>query len=478
MGHATHFLQRLDRVSDGQVELALTLYRDQELLREVLSRADAPEDAERLAISLDDPREGPFIVVTREGRFVTCLGAGMLVSGLPIVTRERLDAAAARVERMREQLDRVRGLRESGADGEAALAFRRMQQQGPRFAREDAETLLRVQPIIEPECMVRFADLNVALLEIQPIVASMRLDAPQRLDKRAKELLLAFGDGAWSLAHLIVLLRAPSLRALYERVEDEDDERTAMMDTLARATFRWGTFTHMSRGLWFAAGAGKRGLASIKGSTPADMGGGAYREMALTTIALASDKLRAEAQKALSARKGPTEEELRTKDPMVTLRAMFASIGHAAIDNRETAERYHLGWGQHFMARVVARRGEVSEEEVEAIPEDVARAAFFSRELSLFGSLASLEAAHELTWGLPWLARASPAELFLPAEWARRVLPPRSVQAVARWFRPYAEHHGLLPVRRAPRRAEVSPGRNAPCPCGSGKKYKRCCARS
>jgi uncharacterized protein len=29
-----------------------------------------------------------------------------------------------------------------------------------------------------------------------------------------------------------------------------------------------------------------------------------------------------------------------------------------------------------------------------------------------------------------------------------------------------------------PARASVSPGRNDPCPCGSGKKYKRCCGRS
>jgi SWIM/SEC-C metal-binding protein len=27
----------------------------------------------------------------------------------------------------------------------------------------------------------------------------------------------------------------------------------------------------------------------------------------------------------------------------------------------------------------------------------------------------------------------------------------------------------------APARAEKTPGRNDPCPCGSGKKYKRCC---
>jgi SWIM/SEC-C metal-binding protein len=29
----------------------------------------------------------------------------------------------------------------------------------------------------------------------------------------------------------------------------------------------------------------------------------------------------------------------------------------------------------------------------------------------------------------------------------------------------------------APVRAEAKPKRNDPCPCGSGKKYKRCCGR-
>ena len=31
----------------------------------------------------------------------------------------------------------------------------------------------------------------------------------------------------------------------------------------------------------------------------------------------------------------------------------------------------------------------------------------------------------------------------------------------------------LNPAVRA--KAETTPGRNDPCPCGSGKKYKRCC---
>jgi len=33
----------------------------------------------------------------------------------------------------------------------------------------------------------------------------------------------------------------------------------------------------------------------------------------------------------------------------------------------------------------------------------------------------------------------------------------------------------LLQNRPKPREASPKPGRNDPCPCGSGKKYKKCC---
>ena len=30
-------------------------------------------------------------------------------------------------------------------------------------------------------------------------------------------------------------------------------------------------------------------------------------------------------------------------------------------------------------------------------------------------------------------------------------------------------------LKKEPKKADKKPGRNAPCPCGSGKKYKKCC---
>ena len=34
-----------------------------------------------------------------------------------------------------------------------------------------------------------------------------------------------------------------------------------------------------------------------------------------------------------------------------------------------------------------------------------------------------------------------------------------------------------LPPPVEPIHADAKPGRNDPCPCGSGKKYKQCCAK-
>lgn len=48
---------------------------------------------------------------------------------------------------------------------------------------------------------------------------------------------------------------------------------------------------------------------------------------------------------------------------------------------------------------------------------------------------------------------------------------PRSVLLV----RMIAKMRGQRPWRRAPAPARIKIGRNEPCPCGSGRKYKRCC---
>jgi uncharacterized protein len=44
-----------------------------------------------------------------------------------------------------------------------------------------------------------------------------------------------------------------------------------------------------------------------------------------------------------------------------------------------------------------------------------------------------------------------------------------------RYFRAQREAYAGTTFTHEPRRTEAKIGRNEPCPCGSGKKYKRCC---
>ena len=112
MAHAEHFLGRLERLEEQQVELALRLYYDHRLVAHVLRKAELPDGTDRVALSLGHEHEGPFLIVTRDGKFVTCLGHGMQ-HDLPVITRHRLDVLA-------ERLDGLRSLvTESKADGYA-----------------------------------------------------------------------------------------------------------------------------------------------------------------------------------------------------------------------------------------------------------------------------------------------------------------------------------------------------------------------
>lgn len=50
-----------------------------------------------------------------------------------------------------------------------------------------------------------------------------------------------------------------------------------------------------------------------------------------------------------------------------------------------------------------------------------------------------------------------------------------AIQAVLTQGRPPAQSHAPSGRQPAPAKPAAQPGRNQPCPCGSGRKFKRCC---
>jgi hypothetical protein len=141
----------------------------------------------------------------------------------------------------------------------------------------------------------------------------------------------------------------------------------------------------------------------------------------------------------------------------------------------EQTRRVGLHMYHHCTGSSAARReGETDEQWVARI-EDVDVPADILLSLATqaqFPFIQNAKALAVMLQMLPWVARAQPEQLFLPARvLARFEQTPWSPEQSVNVLKLHQDYYGAP----RPERAAVVPGRNDPCHCGSGQKYKRCC---
>lgn len=446
MGHDIHFLTRLERIQEREVELALTLYNHPDLLRATLDRAKLPDNVWRVAISLDHPTEGPFVVVTRDGHFVTCLARGMVPTGRHVITRAQLDAAAREVQRMREKLAQLEYF--DANTGLFVKQFRTVLDGAGHVSREQIETVSRWVPIFG-------SALLPLLAEAIESFDTVRRAACQRENRGDTELLRAYRDRAYAIGHVYVLCG--------ENAEGRDRFAEVAANVRTRCSFSLaGTLTDVSgvalRASWAAGRWGKALLRMQKDAlreteSPLEIDDAT---MALAAIGHAHRKLRAEAYKALPASDEGT---------------YCVEAARASFDREAEMDRRALARGRDLSVELARSIPALPRYEHAAdVPEDVARAMLLHVDRPVVANRAHLEQAPEL---LPWLGRARGPELYLPESIVRALetpWDPREAMAMVDRMRLFSAPQ---PVRAAAR-----PGRNERCPCASGKKFKRCCLRA
>jgi hypothetical protein len=474
MGHAHHFLSRLDRVELPHVELALSLYRDDALLRFILQSACIPEGAERIAISLEHPEEGPFIVITRDGHFVTCLGAGMSPGELHVIPRGQLDGLAAKLGVLRERIQACEAL--SGERGGAGKLLRRVYEAGDRLSREELRGIAAMQPLFRLEFLSFMLAANDDLREARASF-ERELRRAKKLDRRHDERLTAYWKVFWALGHLTVLV-AMDGRDVIESLPELMQPQFTRDATLSWVSVRQGMFALAARGLWAAGRIGKVHLPAYKrrwaeASTFLTALDGA---MGLAALGLRHTRLRAEVSKALAS--GPDEKGEGPLAEMVRILGQVAlNVVEHATDEKERAAlmRTQRGLGADFAVLIgsfAAQGSPYRFARAEDVPDDLAMCLAVNHPGDL---VTNAHSSLYLASMLPWLSRASAEDLYLPAEYlsaVRMPFPPAErARAVLK-----AMQHVLIegPPRTYMPRPE-GPTRNGPCPCGSGKKYKRCC---
>jgi hypothetical protein len=456
MGHAHHFLSRLDRVSRPHVELALSLYRNHELLRYILDSVRLPSSAPRIAISLDDPENGPFLVVSREGRFITCLGAGMRATGLPVVLRGQLDGITSKLESHRARVAEREKL--LGEEGELGDLMRRILDAGPDLSREELIALASLQPLLAREFLRLFVEVAIDSMEARAGILRI-LKKTDRLKPANDPLLHAYWKQFWATGHLAVL----SALGGHEALGPLPEEEPPIEAILSMLTVRQGIAAVAFKGAWAAAKLGRNIVGYYKklfveaGSIDAVCDAG----FSLFALAMRHQKLRAEIRKALA--RATVNAAL---DPLARALERMAIIG---FDTPDKAERVHLEIGRKMLenrASVSSRSFEGKLGKVEDVPDALAMPYALT---CCDDFLSEPKRVPGLLLMMPWVARAEPEDLYLPRSLVDANRMPWHPQRTLNLLR------GRAAIEKVPSPKPEGPSRSGPCPCGSGKKYKRCC---
>jgi SEC-C motif len=456
--HAHHFLERLDRVTREQTEFALSLYRDHEAVAFVLSKVNLPEGADRVALEVDHAAGGPVVLVSRDGHFVTCLGVGMRHDH-PVVPRARLDALLAKVADKRARRELAK--RELRPDEEEGDLFHRILTRGSRLSREDFLAVTAFEPMLGASAFMAMLDIGVDALQAR---ASAMVDVEDVVvNGRTKKILERLHRLEWGVAHMTVLSGAADRESLDKFLSTAKAIRTSPTYTCAAQ----GGSTFYLRAAYMAARFGKAVIPSYKaGFVEAKQ----WDQVLDATFGLAAIGLRHSASMG-EVRKflepfGAVDKAPTLIDGAKVLAAKW--VGAVLANADEQVEN-----GYKFGRNIATFLGEHLPEghphrytEDAAVPEDIARTCVLSFDAPLQDD--------NLLWGtmcaLPLAARANAEEFYLPRELVRLWLGPWQPEETLERLK----RVNRLKKKQAPVRATATPGRNDPCTCGSGKKWKKC----
>jgi len=465
MGHDLHFLSRsadVRRLSLPAMERAMLLYRDPELLRFIFEQARLPEQVTDVAIALTDEEWPSHLVVHRNGHFKTVLGPRMAVTDALIITRRQFDGMIERMTELRERLAAAEQL--SGEQGGAGKLIFRLAKAGCYLSREEFFAISHWQPLLRDYLLALF---RVTAYELEAQRLYLRRYAPARLLQKAEAALKRYWEGYYLLGHIALLIamdRHQHAQPLQEAAED-------LYDLIPARLFRLGTVGAAVRSGWVSGEFGKDILGTVKRIYAKGDGGWDLMESATALLAIAArrPKTKAEITKVLDAPLRTASQEkkrLEAEEFLTFLRQFFATLESPSV---EEAQAWYgvISEAFEYWQEQSIRSSPAGHRPVQDLPAELSVAVAAH-------STGSLRDGVNIVFLLSTLLRAAPVEpklLYFPEE---------TLPCIRRNWHP-KDTLELLSAQESilekpqPVRAASRPGRNDPCPCQSGKKYKRCC---
>ncbi len=463
-GHAIHFLKRLDRASGTQEELALQLYNDPEVLRFVLHSIAIPEEFDRVAVSLHEADKGPYLVASRKGRFVTCLGEGMKIGDLYLINHSRLLNHMEKNEEYRRRRKLATSL--VGEKHQLKKLFMRIASKGEDVTREEMLAVSAMQPALK----LFFFDMLYEF--ISNITDSSRvLVRRKRFSKKDRPLLKKHYEEYRAVGHLALLASMSGPSGIEGTVADNAGD---LLHSLVLPLFT-GDMSMLLRFAWFIGKMGKPLLPELKRKflEPKLHEEWALALMGLVVMGVRHGKTRGKVLEILRGLADALKNfgydtadfilKLDLKDTITM--AVTALMEPDKAYKRSVTSAKRLCFEAHKGCKLPALY--MWEKEAD-VPEDLA---FTSVVNVHFNFSEHPELLNMCIAFAPWLARCDAEDFYYPHDYYRHVSRPWQPEDTIALIDQDRAKRG----ERKPVKVERTPNRNDPCPCGSGKKYKRCC---
>lgn len=462
-----HFLQRtVERLSCPAMERAMLLYNDPELVRFLLAEAKLPADEQDVAVALGPGDKPAHTIVRRDGHCRTNLSPDQPYRDAHALSFSRFEALLERHGEVRARFAAAEKL--IGPMGSAGQLLFRLIEHGRYLSREEFVAASYWQPLLRGTLVALFR-FSAQQLERQR--QSLRHHSRHSLATHHQPLLRRYWSSYFFLGHC-ALLASMERHQAGSALELPAEE---VYDAVAnRLLYQGGTLGSLLRAAWVAGELGGEILGVVKRRfrhAIAQDGRWSILAGATALLAIAARRsgARAEIQKAIAA---PLRLLAASSDSHVVrvhdaLRTAFDSLNGVSIESGLTWLRLAQDLYQHQQAHTEATPLQIREPAQVVSPEvatmAVANATYRLTDPSGF----------QLTLlTLPYAAKLEAHHLYFPEEILQRLRRP--------WVA--ADTLAILATQEAiigkpqPVRRDATPGRNDPCPCGSGKKYKRCCS--
>ena len=203
MTHDDHFLSRLERASDEEVNFALSLYYDAEFTRSIIKFFTFSNQTERLAIQLSEGDRSSHAILAKNGSFITCLGPGMRLGDIPVITRHKFAGLAKQRERFQEKEIKIRNFLEK--DRSLKSLHTALYKSGRNLTQEKFKIWQTMQPLLFaplvemlPQMMIKATDLS---FKVQQIARKGRARS-----KKDRNILRQFWETKWTVGHIAMIL--------------------------------------------------------------------------------------------------------------------------------------------------------------------------------------------------------------------------------------------------------------------------------